>query len=178
MILWILKKTILSTNNAKFYEPNLFLKDLETNGFQFSAICIQESWLSKNNDISLFHLSNYYCISQGKTCSNKGGEIIYLNKKFKYNIKNIHTETDSRECQFIEITGHLPSKNVILGNVYRPPKNTNIDYKKFTDEFTINLALLENCNSELIIAGDYNIDLLKVNKKDVHVLSIITSQET
>ena len=58
--------TILSTNiesiNAKFYEQNLFLKDyLKTNGFPFSAICIQESWLSENDDnniISLFHLSN------------------------------------------------------------------------------------------------------------------------
>ena len=46
-------------------------------------------------------------------------------------------------------------------------KNTNIDYKKFIDEFTIILASLENCNSELIIAGDYNIDLLKVNENDV-----------
>ena len=153
MISWFLKKnsfTILSSNiesiNAKFDELNLFLKDLETNGFQFGAICIQESWLSENDDISLFHLSNYYCISQDETCSNKGGLIIYLKTKFKYNIKNIHTETDSWECQFIEITGQMPSKNVILGNVYRPPRNTNIEYKKFIDEFTIILALLENCN--------------------------------
>ena len=131
--------------------------------FDLVPLCIQESWLSKNYDISLFHLSNYYCISdsQGKTI------IIYLNKKFKYNIKNIHTKTDSWECQFIEITGQLPSKNIILGNVYRPPKNTNIDNKKLIDKFTIILALFENCNSELIIAGDYNIDLLKVNEKDV-----------
>ena len=102
-----------------------------------------------------------------KTCRNKGGLIIYLKQKFKYNIKNIHTETDSWECQFIDITGQLPSKNVILGNVYIPPKNTNIDYKKFIDEFAIISAWLENCNSELIIAGDYNIDLLKVNEKQV-----------
>ena len=61
----------------------------------------------------------------------------------------------------------MPSKNIILGNVCIPPNNTNIEYKKFIDEFTIILASLENCNSELIIAGDYNIDLLKVNEKDV-----------
>ena len=82
----------------------------------------------------------------------------------------MHTETDSWECQFIEITffsTQLPSKNILLGNVYRPPKNTNIDYKKFIDEFTIILASLVNPNSELIIIAAYNIDLLKVNVKDV-----------
>ena len=49
----------------------------------------------------------------------------------------------------------------------RPPKNTNLDYTKFIDEITIILASLANCNSELIIAKNYNIDLLKVNEKDV-----------
>ena len=80
----------------------------------FNLVPYQEGWLTENYDISLFDLSNYYCISQGKTFSNKGGLIIYLNKKFKYNIKNIHTETDSWKCQLIEIIGQLPKKNITL----------------------------------------------------------------
>ena len=61
-----IESTNIESINATLVELYLFLKDLETNGFQFGAICIQESWLSENDDISLFHLSNYYCIAQTK----------------------------------------------------------------------------------------------------------------
>ncbi len=53
-------------------------------GFSFSAICVQESWLSVNEDNSQLQLKGYECISQEKSCSSKAGLIIYLDKKFDY----------------------------------------------------------------------------------------------
>ncbi len=41
--------------------------------YTFSAICIQESWLSENGDTSQIQLDGYKCIPQGKSCSAKGG---------------------------------------------------------------------------------------------------------
>ena len=55
------------------------------------------------------------------------------------------------------------TKTIILGNVYRPPKDINENYQTFIDEFANKLVYLNNNRNEVIIAGDYNIDLLKIN---------------
>ena len=66
---------ILSLNiqslNAKFDELVILLHSL-TN-CKFSAICIQETWLTDKSDLSLFKIDGYNCISQSKICSAHGG---------------------------------------------------------------------------------------------------------
>ncbi len=85
------KFIIFSTNiqsiNAKIDELKLFIDSLKTFNFMFSAICIQESWVSEGDCTSLIQLEGYECISQGKTCSSKGGLIIYLHERFKHRLK-------------------------------------------------------------------------------------------
>ena len=58
------------------------------------------------------------------------------------------------------------SRKVILGNVYRLPRETSTDHKTFIDEFSPILAQLEQSHSEVIIAGDFNINLLDIKTKD------------
>ena len=67
------------------------------------------------------------------------------------------------EGQFIEIANIESNKSLIIGNVYRPPNNTNSLYQDFTNEFIPILENLQRANCETIIAGDFNIDLLKIN---------------
>ncbi len=80
--------SILNTNiqsiRAKFSELKIFVETLQEICFSFSAICVQESWLSENEDTSQLQLKGYECIPQAKSCSSKGGLIIYLDKKFDY----------------------------------------------------------------------------------------------
>ncbi len=80
--------SILSTNiqsiRAKFIEFKIFVETLQELGFSFSAICVQESWLSVNEDNSQLQLKGYECIPQGKSCSSKTGLIIYLDKNLDY----------------------------------------------------------------------------------------------
>ena len=65
---------------------------------------------------------------------------------------------------------YISKKNIILGNIYRPPRNTVNDYNIFTREFTGALEYLENLGPEILIAGDYNINLLKVSYHSLHFL--------
>ena len=58
------------------------------------------------------------------------------------------------------------SRKVILENFYRLPRETSTDYKTFVDEFSPILAQLEQSHSEVIIAGDFNINLLDIKTKD------------
>ncbi len=78
--------SILSINiqsiKAKFSELKIFVETLQEVGFSFSAICVQENWLSENEDTSQLQLKGYECIPQGKSCSSEGGLIIYLDEMF------------------------------------------------------------------------------------------------
>ena len=55
--------SILSSNiqsiNAKFSELEAFVNDLSSLHFKFSIICLQDSWLSDTDDLSLIQLSGY-----------------------------------------------------------------------------------------------------------------------
>ncbi len=65
------------------------------------------------------------------------------------------------EGQFIEIyedSRLMCAKKIILGNIYRPPRDINENYRQFIDEITTVLAKLERSHSDVIIAGYFNID--------------------
>ena len=98
---------ILSLNcesiNSKFDQINITIEQFKRNGCIFSAICIQESWLSDDTDTSLFQLDGYNLIAQGKRCSTRGGLIIYLKDTIKYKLIDIQANSNIWEGQFIEI---------------------------------------------------------------------------
>ena len=96
-------------------------------------------------------------------CSSHGGLAIYINEKFNFSTIDLNINSQIWEGQFIEIENIESNKSLILGNVYRPPNNTNNLYQSFTNEFIPVLENLQRSNRETIIAGDFNIDLLKIN---------------
>ena len=83
--------SILSTNiqslNSKFSELEAYIEELDCINFKFNIICIQESWKAEGDDFSQFVLHGYNAITQGKSCSGKGGLVIYI---LIINIKQNH----------------------------------------------------------------------------------------
>ena len=75
---------------------------------------------------------------------------------------DLNVFNDLIECVFIEVDNHhdTKSKNVIVGNVYRPP-NTNMEL--FNNHLTLILNKLKTEKKPTRIMGDFNIDLLKVD---------------
>jgi hypothetical protein len=164
------KFSIFSTNiqsiNAKFNELQVFIERLRQVNYAFSAICIQESWLSEGVDTSQIQLEDYECIPQGKSCSSKAGLIIYLHNNFKYHPKLRLTQYATWEGQVIQVEkGEILNKPIIIGNIYRPPKENLEQYEEFIEEFSQILEKYESNRNEVIFTGDYNIDLLKINEK-------------
>ena len=156
--------TNIQSINAKFQELEAFVEELHSLKFNFSIICIQESWLRELDDISQIQLEDYNCIAQGKSSSAKGGLIMYIHTKYDYKLIKVN-QYENWEGQLIEITGGGITKPVIMGNIYRPPRDLNVNYKQFIDEFSLLLSTFDQNNSEVIIAGDFNINLLKINQK-------------
>ena len=108
-------------------------------------------------------LEGYQCIKQGKPCSNKGGLVMYLSKAFNYKVILSLNQYENLEGQFIKVTGGGLSKYIIIGNIYRPLR----DLIKIINNSLSNsqLSSFDRTNSDVIIAGDFNINLLKINEK-------------
>ena len=159
--------TVLSTNiqsiNSKFSEFELVIAELKHVDFKFSIICMQECWISENDDFLQIQLEGYTCISQGKRCSSSGGLIIYADSCYNYELLDIPNDYTGWEGQFIKISGDGISKEIIIGNIYRSPKDLNEHYLSFINEFSQLLSCLQTNNAEVILAGDFNINLLQIN---------------
>ena len=70
----------------------------------------------------------------------------------------------------------LQKKNSI-GNIYRPPRDINENYQQFNKEYTEFLSGLPKTKGEVVIVGEFNIDLLKVEHKPTtkeYLYSIMT----
>ncbi len=92
---------------------------MKTFYFQFSAIYIQESWLSEGDDTSQIQLESYKCIPQGKSRHSKGGLIIYLQDKFDYIYKSRSNNYNTWEGQIIHIKkGKHLKKTINIGKIY------------------------------------------------------------
>ena len=103
------KFSILSSNmqslHAKFSELLAFVIDLQSAQFNFCIICIQESWLNENDDISQIELENYTCVTQGKSSSTKGGLVMYINNNFNFKINKLSIRNHNWEAQVITLSG-------------------------------------------------------------------------
>ena len=111
----------------------------------------------------LLHIEVYQLISIAKHCSAHSGLVIYLSNKCQHEVLNIHEQSNLWDEQFIKISCMLHNINIILGNIYRPPNDLNENYKTFFDELKRILEILNTLKHEVLIAGDGNIDRLKVN---------------
>ena len=163
--------SVLSTNiqsiSSKMNELKLYIERLMKQDCVFSAICIQECWLSNNDETFDLQIDNYNLISQGSHCTSRGGLIIYLHENFKYTPK-LELKYDTWEGQVITIKkGNYLTKPLILGNIYRPPNDLLENYTQFINEISPHLSTLGSGNTDVLLAGDYNINLLKVNEKAI-----------
>ena len=57
------------------------------------------------------------------------------------------------------------NKSLIIGNIYRPPRESNELITKFNDEFSKAIHHKIMKGKTLIMSGDFNINLLKINEK-------------
>ena len=161
--------SIISLNcqslNAKIDQLRLYLSSFDS--FQFSAIALQETWLTSDADVSLLQINGYTLISRGRSCSAHGGVAIYLRSDLSYRILDVLDNEQVWDGLFIEVSlnGKFQSKKLIIGNIYRPPRENVTNYRSFTEDMNRILCDLQRKNHEALVCGDFNIDLLKINER-------------
>ena len=112
-------------------------------------------------------LDHNNCIYQGKSCSRKGGFVVYLKEKYDYKIRFSVNTSDTWEGLFIDVMNGGLLKTITIGNIYRPPRNLNINYRNFIDELVPILNALTSNRNELVIVGDFNINFLKITEREI-----------
>ena len=164
--------TILTLNtqsiNAKFDNLYPVINNLSSMGLYFGAICLQETWLSYDADISLLHIPGYKLIHQGSRCTRHGGLVIYLHEQYTYKLRNMYTKSDIWEGLFIDVSGHNLHRPITIGNIYRPPhnNNNNANIEKFIEEMSPIINTLQKENKYATIVGDFNMNLLQINERE------------
>jgi len=152
---------------AKHSAIELFLDSLNKKPH---VLILQETWLGHADSISHLKIPNYKIISQCKRISAHGGLAIYLHDSIPHSPLDINCVSDIFECQFIELcipVAGQTTKSVVIGNIYRLPININDNYEQFTNEFVGILNNFAENNKNVIIAGDYNINLLQINDRPI-----------
>ena len=87
---------------------------------------------------------------------------MYINNRIKFDILP-PVQNKIWEAQFIRIINDSIHP-IIIGNIYRPPHNETT--QEFTQAFSSHLNTLKN---HALIAGDFNIDLLKIKTNNSHL---------
>ena len=152
--------------NAKIDDLNIYIQLLRDNCCSIDVLCLQETWLNNDSDVSHLQLDGYSFVHQGKSCSAHGGVAVYLNKELNFNIMPVNSQSNIWDGIFLEIelsnTQYSSSnKKIIIGNIYRPPRNLTDNYTAFNEEINEILSNLQRSSNECVLVGDFNLDLLK-----------------
>ena len=93
--------------------------------------------------------------------------MIYVDEEFDICTLDIENDSSLRENIFVSVKKPLGKKSIVIGNIYKPPKdNYNIEnIRTFTAEFERVPYKLNGNNSEVLITGDYNINLLDIETR-------------
>ena len=78
--------------NAKFDSLLILLEIARQQNITIHVMCIQESWLDENCDLSLYQIEGYTCISQGKRCSSHGGLMTYVNSQYNTSVIDVKND--------------------------------------------------------------------------------------
>ena len=110
---WKNRLSILSLNcqslHTKFDYIKLLIDKFVHNNCPLQVICLQETWISSETDLSPYIIPGYHLISTPHYASSHGGLVIYLSEKWDYTIKTDDTVSKLWERQIIEISD--PKKN-------------------------------------------------------------------
>ena len=139
----------------------------------FDIIAISETKIRENIDVTTnIHIDDYNFVNT-PTKSFFGGTRIFIRSCLDYNIRNdlSRSEQDEAEAIFVEITNL--KKKILIGCMYRHHNSI----KKFTENFLLDtLKLISKENKTCILAGDFNVDLLKCD--DVNEIATFYDMHT
>ena len=177
----------ITTENMNFSLLNLNIRGVQCNfdklvaflntiNHKFDAIVLNETHITNkqtaNIDLhNLFPLMGYDLFYVSSTIK-YGGVIIYIKTKFNATYNNALTKTNnSYDSLYVTLdlknlsNGSSTSKKLNIGGYYRHCLKGTADVMTFLDKFDDDLKHKSLAKCDVILAGDFNICLLKSSQK-------------
>lgn len=123
-------------------------------------IALTETWLDENL-LDTIHLPDYKFIGRARDGGRGGGIGFFIKNSLDYQrleLGGVGGREDIFESLFIRL--NLRNTTPVIGVIYRPP---GLALDVFTAEFDHLLSTLKTKSKDIILLGDYNIDLLRIN---------------
>ena len=123
-------------------------------------MCLSETWLNSNIESANIHIPGYQLYRKDRNDGMRGGGVaIFVSTKLKLKISLVELGVDcNMECIFIKIL--INTKTILLGTVYRPPRqNLKLFVNQLDDIFSFTFPTVDYC----LLMGDVNIDLFNLN---------------
>ena len=87
---FILLSLNIQSLNAKFDVFQSLLTELSNSNIFVSAICIQESWVSTNQEKTMFDIPSYNAFFLPTVCSSHSGLVTYIHNSYQCNVLNVY----------------------------------------------------------------------------------------
>ena len=155
-------------NTGKFSILNLNIRSLAYNydnliaflnicGDNFHIITLNETWITPLSEDN-FNIQNFKAYHIYRTNAKCGGVSIYVRDNIPSK-KLDEVSIISNHIEACAVNVELGNQDISVLSVYRPPNSRKQDFINHIDH------MLNGClkNKNLIIAGDFNIDLLQLN---------------
>ena len=121
-------------------------------------ILLCETFL-KNSNANLYNLPGYNFVYKCRSTKLRGGVGIYIKHNLSFIVRDDLSSFIEGEFESIFLVTTNMTKNVIIGEIYRPPNcNTPDALARYDEIFTT----LKN-HHNVIIGTDQNFDLLKID---------------
>ena len=132
----------------------------------FSLIGLSETWLTNLFDDSLLSIKGFnlfrldrQVLKEDNTIKKGGGVCLYIKDSINtslFELEDRNISTPHVECQWIELCFEN-QRNIIVGNIYRPPQG---DIEEFTTYLDTCIENFDLANRDVYILGDINVDML------------------
>ena len=155
----VLNYNVRSINN-KIDDLHDFLFRLP---IKFDIVMLTETWLRNSDSQNPLESINEYTPYIKNRPNQAGGGVAILVRKSLNQFVSLEPSKNHRNLTFesIFIDLKIPNqKPLMIGCIYKPPHSSITDYNR---EITKKVSQLKPHNNNLLIGGDFNIDLLKAD---------------
>lgn len=154
---------IVHVNACRLFKKLTYLNGIISDS-NISAVCVSETWFSDNHTNLMVRLGGFKVHRGDRRLGGKsgGGVAIYVSDQITSKLITKSKADHKVEFIFIEICAS--NTNILLGCVYNPPSNK--DLSKLFESIDLNVDKYSN----IVISGDFNLNLLK---PDSHVSNFL-----
>nr|CAI5870126.1 unnamed protein product [Callosobruchus analis] len=138
-----------------------FRDTFNKNDFDFLAL--SETWLNEDTDNTIVALSGYNLFRSDRN-GRGGGVAIYARKNTVCSIISV----DTKGFDELWLTANISGQKYAIGVIYKPP---NYNVHQFASELEDSINITCQNFDNIILSGDFNIDVSKINKTNTILLN-------